>query len=162
MLVGLPSLGTNLLSRQEFDGNWGIASLPRGREGNRGYMGRMPFCISNQCKNPQTAWKFASYLLSKNVLFPYAKRIGVLPPPQRFDRRDIMLNTHPVLRVFARELDNTMPWDIDSPNPLMSMTLETWQPTIQHALQRAVTGSISCEEACQYATMAIQDLMRTK
>lgn len=157
MLVGLPSFSIVLSGRLE--GKWGVVSLPHGSAGNKSYRGRMPLCMSSRCKNPGLAWEFIQYITSKQILFPYTKRIGVLPPEELFTREEILTDIPDGLKIFAEQMDHTVGWMDHGSVTNAGIEMEVWQMPVQYALLRVLRGKLSYEGAIKYITLALKNIL---
>lgn len=158
MMIGLPSLSLILDSR--LPGRWGVCELPMGSAHNHPYRGGMPLCMSSKCKNPQLAYDFIRYLTSRPVLFPFAKRVGVLPPLELYSREEILSGTSPELTPFALALPESVSWDRFGVHGSEESEMEVWQMPLQHTLRRVLKGQLSCEYAVKYISLSIRNILK--
>ena len=158
MMIGLPSFSLILDSR--LPGKWGVCELPMGSSHNHPYRGGMPLCMSSKCKNPQLAWDFIHYLTSRSVLFPYAKRVGVLPPLELYSHEEILAGTSQELAPFAQVLPESISWNRFGAHGSKGSEMEAWQMPLQHTLRRVLKGQLSYEYAIKYISLSIRNILK--
>lgn len=158
MMIGLPSFSLILDSR--LPGRWGVCELPHGAAHNHPYRGGMPLCMSSKCKNPQLAWDFIRYLTGRSVLFPYARRVGVLPPCELYSPEEILSGTSFELMPFAQALPESISWDRFGAHASEGSEMEVWQMPLQHTLRRVLKGQLSCEYAVKYISLSIRNILK--
>lgn len=159
MMIGLPSFSVILNGRLD-EKEWGVVSLPRGKAHNKSYRGGMPLCISSKCRNPELAFRFIRYLTKKEILFPYIKRVGGLPPIELYSKEEIISNSGKELAPFAKELSNSTGWAHYTDYYNIGEEMETWRMPIQFTLRRVLNQQISYEHAIQYISTSIRDIIK--
>ena len=158
MMIGLPAFRLALEDR--IDGQWGIAPLPRGPHSGNGYRGRMPLCISTKSKNPEQCWKFIQYLTEKRNLFPYSRRVGIIPAMELYSEKEILAFHGEEIKDFLEAMGDTAGWDQFFISPNNGIDMEAWQMPIQYTMRRVLQKEVNYEQAIQYITLAVGNLIK--
>lgn len=102
-------------------------------------------------KNTELAWKFLQYMGDQKIMKEFISQTGYFPPRKDVAQDPIWTND-PIKKVFMEQMQYAMPRGPHPKWPEMSAAIYT-------ALQEALSGTASPEQACKQAQQVISPLL---
>ena len=102
-------------------------------------------------KNTKLAWKFLQYMGDQKIMKEFISQTGYFPPRKDVAQDPIWTND-PIKKVFMEQMQYAMPRGLYLKWPEMSAAIYT-------ALQEALSGAASPEQACKQAQQIISPLL---
>lgn len=131
--------------------NFGVAPIPRGKDGYATFGGGNLIGITTQCKHPEAAWEFVKFALSDEVMIEaFAPNLILLPRSSLYDNK--YYNKVPQMKKFGEILKYAI-------TPYTLKYNELYDPVLTY-FQGALLGKIGVEEAVKRCHEEIEKIMK--